>query len=492
MLRSSIYTASALLLGASAFAQSDMSARVHPITAPIKNAGTLNLATGKWTRHAHQANGGGPGTIYNNTCDTGYFGGIENPAGGAGVGEIIADEGRLPSTSSPKNAWVAGNENNSSEIGCADSYDVDGFQIGYCTDQLAIEINLDFAQSYDSCTDIHDLAANPGGITAAFAIQGLPASQTLLTQACWLVTLDLNAPPQTTSLVFNFLADGDGAADGVDNTTDLFGWSFEVTTPTGAVPSQTGFIIAGDGFTCAGYDGTIFNQFNPDLTIGGTGMTALDQFRVDGPPTNPANAGCYWFGGAPGNPMGGWHLELYQSGMVGPCKNTGTSYCVPGVDANLCPCFTSAGQIAAADHGCGNSVNTGGAHLAATGPVDITNGNDNLNFVASEMTFGTSSIFLQGSTDILPGVLFGDGRRCAGGALIRLGQKIDTIGGGDPSPNDAETKFGPANGDLQVSALGGCNPGDTRIYQTYYRNPNAGWCPPQTFNVTQAISITWL
>jgi hypothetical protein len=74
MLRSSIYTASALLLGASAFAQSDMSARVHPITAPIKNAGTLNLATGKWTRHAHQANGGGPGTIYNNTCDTGYFG----------------------------------------------------------------------------------------------------------------------------------------------------------------------------------------------------------------------------------------------------------------------------------------------------------------------------------------------------------------------------------------------------------------------------------
>jgi len=34
-------------------------------------------------------------------------------------------------------------------------------------------------------------------------------------------------------------------------------------------------------------------------------------------------------------------------------------------------------------------------------------------------------------------------------------------------------------------------PGNTYAYQTYYRNPNPGFCPPATFNISNAISIGW-
>ncbi len=159
----------------------------------------------------------------------------------------------------------------------------------------------------------------------------------------------------------------------------------------------------------------------------------------------------------------------------------GYSFCVPGVDANPCPCFTSAGQVADPNHGCGNSVFNGGAHLAASGVADTAN--DTLHFVASDVPAGVGTIFLQGVTNIAPGVALGDGIRCAGGQLTRLGLRID-------SDFDNVTELGFNTGD-SISALGFVSGGDTRVYQTYYRNPNAGWCPPQTFNITQAWSIAW-
>jgi len=495
MLRSSIYTASALLLGASAFAQSDLSSRILPITAPLKDAGTLNLATGQWTRHGHLAQAGSPpGTVYNNTCDTGYYGAIE-------ATEVFVDEGRLPSTSSPNVDFTPGLANGSSRRGCLDRYDIDGFQIGYCTDQTNFDLEMNFYTRYITC----DPTGTPN---VTFALDNIPGGGSPPALACWLVTFDLNAPPQTASLVFNMIADSDGAYDG-DLTLDLFGWDFTVTSTLPA-PSASGFIIAGDEFTCSGYDGTIFD--NP-VNVGqfpngeeGTGMDTQDAFRID-PITAPPGAvpGCYFFGGAPGNPMGSFHIQLYQT-QLKPCNTApGESFCVPGDDAALCPCFTSQGQIADPGHGCGNSVFTGGAILTSSGS-DTTIGADDVTLTLSDIPATVSCIYLQGNADISPGAVFGDGRRCAGGTLIRIGQKIDNgcgVGcqptGGDDVAVDNSTSLGAAAGEGTgyissaggVSTTGGIGGSGQYIYQGYYRNPNPTWCPSATFNVSQGQKITW-
>ena len=33
--------------------------------------------------------------------------------------------------------------------------------------------------------------------------------------------------------------------------------------------------------------------------------------------------------------------------------------------------------------------------------------------------------------------------------------------------------------------------GSTRSYQLYYRNPAPSFCPPETFNVTNAVEAEW-
>jgi hypothetical protein len=145
MLRSSFYSAGVVLLGASAFAQSNLSGQMRPITAPVKYAGVYHLGTGTWT-HGTQGTAAtsAAGIIYDNTCATGYYGPMPQNA-------IWTDEGRLPSLSSTvlPNSWGLGND---SEVGTQNSYTVDGFQIAYCTDEItARTYNIKFYEAYDAC-----------------------------------------------------------------------------------------------------------------------------------------------------------------------------------------------------------------------------------------------------------------------------------------------------------------------------------------------------
>src|SRR5687768_5475881 len=95
-----------------ASAQSNPSPRAaQPVTGTVRDAGVYHLTTNTWTRKASSASLGAD-TIYDNTCTTGYFSTLS--------GDTYVDEGRLPG---PDNG------------GCAVSYQVDGFQISYCTDQ---------------------------------------------------------------------------------------------------------------------------------------------------------------------------------------------------------------------------------------------------------------------------------------------------------------------------------------------------------------------
>ena len=151
-------------------------------------------------------------------------------------------------------------------------------------------------------------------------------------------------------------------------------------------------------------------------------------------------------------------------------------------DAASCPC----GNAGAPGRGCENSAGTGGAQLVASGVASLAA--DSVQLVSSGELASSLSIVLQGDV-LLAGVAFGDGRRCAGGALKRL--YSGNASGGVYSA--------PAPGDPPVSARSAAlgDPiaiGTTRVVQVYYRDPDAGFCPApagSTFNVSSAVAIAW-
>ncbi|MBL8861515.1 MAG: hypothetical protein JNK02_05835 [Planctomycetes bacterium] len=140
-----------------------------------------------------------------------------------------------------------------------------------------------------------------------------------------------------------------------------------------------------------------------------------------------------------------------------------------------CPC----GNSGATGNGCASSVNASGGNLSSTGTPSI--GADTLVLVGSGMP-NSSVLYFQGTAPVNGGLgsVFGDGLRCAGGSVIRLGTK-NNVGGGSSYP---------APGDLAVSVRGLCSAGDVRVYQAWYRNA-ASFCTPATFNLTNGLSATW-
>jgi len=140
----------------------------------------------------------------------------------------------------------------------------------------------------------------------------------------------------------------------------------------------------------------------------------------------------------------------------------------------LCPC----GNQGAAGHGCGNSVQSGGALLTSTGYAAL----DDVTLFGSDMPATVACIYLQG--DAQTDTVFGDGVRCAGGTLVRLRTRVN-VGGASQFPDSTDT--------VTLSQRGGVTVGSgvTRYYQTYYRNAAAAFCPPETFNVTNGRIVVW-
>ena len=85
--------------------------------------------------------------------------------------------------------------------------------------------------------------------------------------------------------------------------------------------------------------------------------------------------------------------------------------------------------------------------------------------------------FLRGTMNDAAGAVFGDGVKCASGTVLRFGQQTAGQGG-----NASNTVVSPA---ASVVA------GNTRYYQLHYRNPNAGFCPPELFNISNGYRLTW-
>ncbi len=156
--------------------------------------------------------------------------------------------------------------------------------------------------------------------------------------------------------------------------------------------------------------------------------------------------------------------------------SAGTSFCAGDDLGTACPC---ANPSPVGDNtGCLNSLGLGG-RLRATGTASIAS--DSVVLEGSQMP-NSSALYFQGTSQQSGGngVTFGDGLRCAGGTIVRLGTKS----------NSGSISQYPAVGDPSVSVRGLVTTPGTRTYQIWYRNA-ASFCTSSTFNLTNGISLVW-
>jgi hypothetical protein len=156
----------------------------------------------------------------------------------------------------------------------------------------------------------------------------------------------------------------------------------------------------------------------------------------------------------------------------------GAPFCAGDGSGTACPCGNS--SPAGASQGCTNSLGVG-ASLTASGAPDVFN--DTLVLHCSGLPSTTSALLFQGTNreNGGSGTVFGDGLRCVGGTVQRLGTAHATAG----------VAAWPVPGAPTLSAAGGAQSGQLLHYQVWYRNA-APFCTPATFNLSQGLSIAWV
>ena len=164
-------------------------------------------------------------------------------------------------------------------------------------------------------------------------------------------------------------------------------------------------------------------------------------------------------------------FDISETGGT-PCGPVGQPYCFGDGTGTACPCANNG----AAGNGCASSVNPNGGNLSTSGNADL--GNDTLALLGSGMPNSTC-LYFQGTSQI--SVVFGDGLRCAGGAVTRLGTKLNALG---------SSQY-PIGADAPISVKGGVMAPGSRVYQVWYRNA-APFCTPRTFNLVNGILVNWM
>ena len=164
------------------------------------------------------------------------------------------------------------------------------------------------------------------------------------------------------------------------------------------------------------------------------------------------------------------------------CATPVTYFCFGDGTGIACPCANNG----AVGNGCANSLNANGGNLVASGNASVSG--DTWTIAGSGIPNGPG-LYYQAVNQLGGGngVLFGDGIRCIGGSVIRLG--IVTAAGNAssyPSPNP------PAVNAIPISVKGFNLAGDVRNYQLWYRDSTIGFCSASVFNLTNAVNVTWL
>jgi hypothetical protein len=156
-----------------------------------------------------------------------------------------------------------------------------------------------------------------------------------------------------------------------------------------------------------------------------------------------------------------------------PPPGPGFALCFGDGNGTPCPCANSDGPGA----GCRNTTGVG-CELAATGSNSVLA--DDLVLTATGALAAQPGLFFQGENFINGGngLAFGDGLRCCGSNVFRV-QIVFPDASGTASTSES------------VAENGGAQSGDTRCYQSWYRDPSGGGVCGWAFNLSNAYSVSW-
>jgi hypothetical protein len=344
----------AAFLGSPVQAQHELgSGRRITITAPIRNAGTVEVTSGRWTAPVNAAKAFTV-NVFNNTCTwtvAPYYAALSEC-------EDSYDEGRVPSNGSP-----------GTHVGAQASQKILELEIGYCTFNATPAGGMNMELAFWNKLNGNCIGGVPvnhsntsGGAQwntlANFYLDtsglALPGSTSNGVQACWTVTLDVSA------LGWTLKSDGEGTFDNLEDQ-DKFIWGKRINDQSpGGSAQPNGFMLSGDPVFATPGSCTYTNPCSTDVFTGlpcGTGLDTWDGswINVDnvaaGAPTLPPapclpgiavygyGTNCYWFGGYPTNVFDSYHLRLRAdmegSGPLKFCTSKPSSIpgCVPVLSA---------------------------------------------------------------------------------------------------------------------------------------------------------------
>ncbi len=165
------------------------------------------------------------------------------------------------------------------------------------------------------------------------------------------------------------------------------------------------------------------------------------------------------------------------SDNVAVTRNTtasGNSLCFGDGSGTPCPCGNP--SAVGAHAGCRNGLGSAGT-LRGSGSARLAD--DTLVLSAAGMP-NAAALYFQGASSSMPAAVFGDGLRCVGGTLIRLGVEMNS--------NHASSY--PVMTDARVSVKGQVHSPGVRYYQVWYRD-NGSSCGAGMFNLTNAWRVVW-
>jgi hypothetical protein len=271
--------------------------------------------------------------------------------------------------------------------------------------------------------------------------------------------------------------------------------SVSVPVPSGVAVSNIGFHDVdyhdGDGPSNANFAsadwGGVFSGTSVtwacETQIQNTSANAIRwgtqyNFRFDanvGPQSGSITLGA-WKPGAPGTVVGAG--DVPGGGPVAI-----SSFCFGDGSGAPCPCGNSGG----AGRGCENSISTGGALLGWTGNASV--GADTLVLNSSGERPASLTVFWQGANESA-GTSFGDGVACFSNPGLRRLYFKNASAGTATAPQGAE-----ASVSARSAALGDTlSMGATRIYHTFYRDPDPAFCASptgSTFNTSNGLRVIW-